>query len=70
MLSGATARPWGGVLFHQLAGPANPKFAWPTEFKYDLAPAVHTASQSSFGAKNEGNDGQSYAGFAAIKSSS
>jgi hypothetical protein len=70
LLSGVTARPRGGVLFHQLAGPANIKFAWAAEFKYDSAAPVLTASKSSFGAKNESNNGQSFAGFASAKSSS
>jgi hypothetical protein len=70
LLSGAAAKPPGGVLFHQLAGYVNLKFAWAAESKYDLPPSVHTASQFSFGAKGGENNGQSYAGFAAIKSSS
>jgi hypothetical protein len=44
LLSRASARPPGGVLFHQLARPANLKIASAAEFKFGLAPSVHTAS--------------------------
>jgi hypothetical protein len=58
--SGVIAGSPGGVLVPQLGHPA--------EIEYNLSPPAHTAIRFSFGVKNEGNKGQNFAGFAAVKS--